>query len=258
MRHAIHIIVPCPAFETLCLVCSSMNTLNPFAAISEVVCIVLVCTLAACAAVPQVIEKPLQGAGLANPVVQSYAQLMDLAQEALQRNEAWVALGFLERAAKNEPAKKQPWQRIAQLQFDAQNYGLAITSANEVLVRDNADLVAKRILVLSGMRVSAQAYEQLDGLTVLDASSQSEASALLARMQPQAKPSGHSGLIRFTPEERRAMEQPIRRVHVPSAVPTKPGHFHAAQPQKEPPLQQPPQPPPQPGAAYDPLRALRN
>jgi hypothetical protein len=226
-----------------------MNKSNLFAAIFGVSCAALVSTLSACMAAPQVVERPAQTAAQATTLGLGYAQLMDSAQEALQRNEAWAAIGFLERAAKNEPAKKQPWQRIAQMQFDAKNYGQAITAANEILVRDNTDTQAKRILALSGMRISAQAFEQLGSLAALDTSSQTEATLLLERMQQQAKPSGHSGVIGFTAEERRAMEQPIQRVAVPVAVPvpTKPRPQLAVQPQT-----------PQPGVAYDPLRALRN
>jgi tetratricopeptide (TPR) repeat protein len=92
---------------------------------------------------------------------ESYKDLMEAASEAQKNGEPAEALALYERAAKADPAKKQPWLRIAQAQFDARNYGTAIIAAQEVQQRDNADVTAKSILAASGLRVAARALEQL-------------------------------------------------------------------------------------------------
>jgi hypothetical protein len=144
-------------------------------------CTLSVIAFAACAAPPN--TAPEKKATETTPP--SYAQLITSAEDATKNNEQVVALGFFERAAKAEPAKKQPWLRMAQMQFDAHNYGAAITFANEVLVRDNADMTAKSILAASGLRVSANALEQLRAAGALGASTRDEA-YMLAKIMKQA------------------------------------------------------------------------
>jgi hypothetical protein len=142
----------------------------------------LLAGLSACVA-PASNAPQAQIAVPANPTVSNYAQFMGAADEALQKQEPWAALGFFERAAKTEPAKKQPWLRMAQLQFEARNYGAAITAANEVLVRDNTDITAKSILAVSGLRVSSQALEQLRASGSLASGTHDEASNLVRTMR---------------------------------------------------------------------------
>ncbi|HEU4622853.1 MAG TPA: hypothetical protein VFS42_11570 [Burkholderiaceae bacterium] len=59
------------------------------------------------------------------------------------------------------PARKEPWLKQAQLQFDAGNYGQAVLDAQEALRRDPADRTALGIVAVSGLRVSASALADL-------------------------------------------------------------------------------------------------
>ena len=43
------------------------------------------------------------------------------------------SLEFLNRAAKENPARKEPWLRKAQIYFESQDYGQAILASEEVL-----------------------------------------------------------------------------------------------------------------------------
>ncbi|MEO8155573.1 MAG: hypothetical protein ABI605_21100 [Rhizobacter sp.] len=113
----------------------------------------------------------------------TYAELMVSADEAQKKGGVVEAMGFYEKAAKADPSKKQPWSHIAQAQFDARNYGSAITAAQEVLQRDTADVTAKSIMAVSGLRVSANALEQLRVANALGGSTREEAQTLARIMR---------------------------------------------------------------------------
>lgn len=113
----------------------------------------------------------------------SYAELMASAEDAHRKGGVVEAMGFYEKATKADPSKKQPWARIAQAQFDARNYGSAIAAAQEVLQRDTTDVTAKSIMAVSGLRVSANALEQLRLANALGGSTRDEAQALARIMR---------------------------------------------------------------------------
>jgi hypothetical protein len=108
----------------------------------------------------------------------TYNELMTSADEAIKKAAPAEALNFFDRAAKLEPAKKEPWLRMAKMYFDARNYGATISSCNEVLVRDNSDISAKSMLAVSGLRVSANALEQLRAVNQFGGDTRQEAQAL--------------------------------------------------------------------------------
>lgn len=112
-----------------------------------------------------------------------YADLMASAEEAHRKGGVVEAMGFYEKAAKADPSKKQPWVRIAQAQFDARNYGSAITASQEVLLRDTSDVTAKSIMAVSGLRVSAYALDQLRMANAVGGNTREEAQALARIMR---------------------------------------------------------------------------
>ncbi len=125
-------------------------------------------------------KPPADGAVVA-PVVApppAFADLMTLAEDALKAGNQADALIHFEAAAKADPSKKQPWLRMAQLQFDARNYGPAISAAQEALQRDTADTTAQGILAVSGLRVSAQSLEQLRKANAIEGGTKGEAEVL--------------------------------------------------------------------------------
>jgi hypothetical protein len=168
----------------------------------------------------------------------SYADLMASAEEAHRKGGVVEAMGLYENAAKADPSKKQPWARIAQAQFDARNYGSAITAAQEVLQRDNTDNTAKSIMAVSGLRVSAYALEQLRLANALGGSTREEAQTL-ARIMREAL--GESILqpavpvaapLTDKPPARQPSPPAVRRV-VPSA-PNSPASTPANEPKRNP------------------------
>ena len=115
-------------------------------------------------------------------IPQPYDEFMSSANEAAKNGQTSESLALFERAAKADPSKKQPWLRISQIHFDERRYGSAITAAEEVLQRDNADVTAKSILAASGLRVTANALEQLRAVGEL-AGARDEAKALARTMR---------------------------------------------------------------------------
>ena len=103
---------------------------------------------------------------------------MAAADQALQQGQVDQALAQLDGATQVDPAAKRPWLKKAQIHFEARQYGLAITEAQEVLQRDVRDLTAQSILAVSGLRVSAQALEQLRKVNEVNGSTRSEAESV--------------------------------------------------------------------------------
>ncbi|MCW7537703.1 hypothetical protein OOT46_07545 [Aquabacterium sp. A7-Y] len=105
-------------------------------------------------------------------------QTLDEAAAAQQRGDVARSLTLLSDAARAHPGSKEPWLRTAQVQFDAMNYGAAIVAAQEVLTRDTADLTARSIIAVSGLRASAAALAHLRQVNSVSGSTRVEAEGL--------------------------------------------------------------------------------
>jgi tetratricopeptide (TPR) repeat protein len=100
------------------------------------------------------------------------------ADKALKAGHPDEAIEQLDAAVKIDPSSKAPWLKKAQIYFDGHQYGPAITASQEVLQRDVTDVTAKSILAVSGLRVSADALEQLRKVNEVNGSTRSEAEAV--------------------------------------------------------------------------------
>jgi Tfp pilus assembly protein PilF len=131
----------------------------------------VVLNLVACAGMRHGSDKPPT---LADKVAERVAA----ADKAHAQGKTDQAFDELEAASDLDPASKLPWLRRAQIHFDAHLYGHAITEAQEVLQRDNTDLTAQSILAVSGLRVSADALDQLRKMDEVKGSTRSEAESV--------------------------------------------------------------------------------
>lgn len=111
------------------------------------------------------------------------AQLVSDAGYKFQAGDTQAALSLLHKAAERDPVAVEPWLRIAQVQFDAKEYGEAIVAANEVLRRDPADRTANSIISVSGLRVAANAIKALRDNQGLSGTVRSEAEALATQLR---------------------------------------------------------------------------
>jgi tetratricopeptide (TPR) repeat protein len=140
--------------------------------LSNVTLAVLLCALSACSTAP---KQPEAGSAAA---AEKMTESLNAADKAQKLGKTEDALAELDTAIKVDPASKQPWLRKAQIYFDARQYGQAITAAQETLQRDTTDLTAKSILAVSGLRVSAQALEQLRKANEVNGSARTEAESV--------------------------------------------------------------------------------
>lgn len=139
-------------------------------------CAVMVSVLSALTACSSTAKKDDVAARLA--AQEKVNESMAAAEKAQKQGNTDQALVQLDQAIKADPSSKAPWLKKAQIHFDARQYGLAITEAQEVLQRDVNDLTAKSILAVSGLRVSALALEQLRKANEVNGSARSEAESV--------------------------------------------------------------------------------
>lgn len=100
------------------------------------------------------------------------------ADAALAAGQGEKAVSLLKAVAVAHPVDKKPWVRMAQIRFDANHYGDAITHAQEALERDPDDTLAYSILAVSGLRVASKALADLTRKNNLQGSVRSEAQDL--------------------------------------------------------------------------------
>ena len=134
----------------------------------------ILCALTACSIAP----KQGDAAAASAATAEKLTERLDAADKAQKLGKTEDALVELDTAIKVDPASKAPWLRKAQIYFDARQYGQAITAAQETLQRDTTDLTAKSILAVSGLRVSAQALEQLRKANEVNGSARTEAESV--------------------------------------------------------------------------------
>lgn len=101
----------------------------------------------------------------------------------LEQGNREEAIKLLQGLATKSPDRKEPWVRMAKIQFDAGSYSEAIVSAEEVLQRDSTDRTAKSIRAVSGLRVAAQSLADLRNDVELKGNARSDAAALASVMR---------------------------------------------------------------------------
>jgi tetratricopeptide (TPR) repeat protein len=114
---------------------------------------------------------------------QNYDQLMQQAESNVRSQNADGAKLYFNKAASADPTRKEPWFRLAQLNFNQQNYGGAIVSAQEVLQRDASDVDAESILTVAGLRVAVEALGRLHDENNLQGPAHQEAEKLAAKLR---------------------------------------------------------------------------
>ncbi|WP_020655555.1 tetratricopeptide repeat protein [Massilia niastensis] len=154
------------------------------------------------------------------------------ADAALAAGQGEKAISLLMAASRAHPVDKKPWVRMAQIRFDASQYGEAISHAQEALERDPDDTLAYSILAVSGLRVASKALADLTRKNNLQGSVRSEAQDLAKLLRNSLG------------EEVLVSQRPVARKDPPRP---KPGPAPAVS-----------VPPPRPGgASADPFGALK-
>jgi len=105
----------------------------------------LTLVLGACASAPKA------------PAIPPYDLYMAQADALVRSQDVAGAKAKFRKATEADTDAKAPWVRLAELDFNAQDYGPAITEAQEVLKRDAMDTTAHSILTVAGLRVALDA-----------------------------------------------------------------------------------------------------
>ncbi len=106
------------------------------------------------------------------------ASFLEQSGNAIKVGKFEEAVAVLKQAAKLYPAEKTAWLRIAQVSFECQEYGDAITYAKKVIERDPDDMVAHSIAAVSGLRVSSKALADLTTKRKISSDVRTEAQSL--------------------------------------------------------------------------------
>lgn len=106
------------------------------------------------------------------------AEAVASANAAAKAGQKDKALGILHDAAQANPTDKTPWIRMAQIRYDAHDYGQAIILAQQALQRDSNDMVSHSIVAVSGLRVASKALADLTRKQNLTGTIRSEAQDL--------------------------------------------------------------------------------
>jgi tetratricopeptide (TPR) repeat protein len=133
---------------------------------------------AACAISLTACSTPPQAPVADKPAKPSMESLLAKAGQASGAGQKEQAVKLWKEAAAAYPAGKTPWANIAQARYDAGQYGEAITSAQEVLVRDPNDRLANSIIAISGLRLSTRALADLSRQNNLSGSIRTESQDL--------------------------------------------------------------------------------
>ncbi len=174
----------------------------------------LVTAMVGCASTPKAKAPP-----------PSFDAVMSQAEAQVATAGADAAITAFEDAAKVDPTRKEPWVRIAQLQFDRNNYARAIVAAEEVLQRDPDDLVADGVITVAGFRIANQSLQRLQGRGALASdTARKEAETLAATLRATM---GDSILAPEKPKR-----APVRRSSTPR-TPAAPGTQAQPAPKQE-------------------------
>lgn len=112
------------------------------------------------------------------PKTTTMAASIGAADAAIAAGQPDKAYAHLQSASQSFPADKTPWVRMAQMRFDAKNYGQAIIDAQQALERDPDDTLANSIAAVSGLRVSSKALGELTRKNKINGDVKSEAQDL--------------------------------------------------------------------------------
>ena len=138
-----------------------------------------------------------------------YSRIFAVAEADVGAGRVEAAIASFDRAAMADPTRKEPWLRMAQLQFDAGNYGRAIVAPD--------DPVADSVLTVAGLRIASQSLQRLEGNGALaSATARTEAERLAHAMRDTM---GEAILGSAEPEAPARRATPRRRATQPTPEP---------------------------------------
>lgn len=151
------------------------------------------------------------------PTAEVYNKQLGEADAVWKSGDLDKALPMYRTLADSDPAREEPWSRLAQIEFGREHYGQAIAAAQEALQRDPSDRQAKSVLAVSGLRVAVQSLAELRKDSALAGDATSDAQVLARQLRDTL------GEATLFPEEAKEEARPApkkkvrRRRHVAPA-----------------------------------------
>ncbi|WP_341675234.1 hypothetical protein [Niveibacterium sp. SC-1] len=105
-------------------------------------------------------------------------KLLESADQTLASGDRDTAVKQYTQAASANPTSAKPWVKIAQTEFEANNYPATIQAADEAMKRDTTSKEAKALAVVASLRVAVQALADMRKDVQLRGSTRSEAEQL--------------------------------------------------------------------------------
>lgn len=144
----------------------------------------------------------------------SVADAVASANAAAKAGQNDKAIAILQGAAQAYPADKTPWIRMAQIRYDADDYGQAIVLAQQALQRDSDDTLAHSITAVSGLRVASKALGEMTRKNNLSGTIRSEAQDLAKLLRASLGeevlvPGGSKGRTAAVAPQRKAPQNPV-------------------------------------------------
>lgn len=147
---------------------STRQVLSPKWMKSGLICAVIVSGLTAC--------------GTSRPPITSDA-LMQQANEAMSSGAQDKAADLLVQASKLNPTSDAIWVKLAQAQFERQDYPKAIDAATEALARSPNSAEARGIIFVSSMRLAVSSLSEIRADTPLSEGNKTEAEVLVKELR---------------------------------------------------------------------------
>jgi len=105
-------------------------------------------------------------------------KLLESADQTLAGGDRDAAVRQYTQAAAANPTSAKPWVKIAQTEFEANNYPATIQAADEAMKRDTTSKEAKALAVVASLRVAVQALADMRKDVQLRGTTRSEAEQL--------------------------------------------------------------------------------
>lgn len=150
------------------------------------------------------------------PAEDIYAQQMAEAEALASGGKQDAAVLLYEKVAAANPAKGEPWAKVAQIQFSQGHYSQAIVAAEETLKRDPSSREAKSVNAVGGLRLAVRSLEELRTDSALAGDAKSDATKLAQLLRETL------GEPVLTPVEKPEVKPPVRRASRPAAARPKP------------------------------------
>lgn len=130
--------------------------------------LMFILTLGACATTPSAVTPD---------------SLVQQADAAMKNGSSEQAVDLLNQASKLNPANNDVWVKLAQAQFERQNYPKAIEAGTEALARAPGNAEARSVIFVASMRLAVNSLAEIRADNPISEGSRGEAEQLVKQLR---------------------------------------------------------------------------